>query len=397
MPLFPKKRAQESDAPTADLGPEGETELATVTRRKEQALKRLGEMQFTAATNGFADQEQIDRLIREIQFLDEQIKLVYEKRMKDMAAEPPPPGAPPQMRCQCGAPMAPADAFCRTCGTPRGASQQPLDCAVCQHRIKAGSMFCSFCGARVIVPPQQAAPPPPRPVQVPPVEVPGARAGFKMSVPPQYAGARESGLGDWHEGAPVQGPFAGSPPMLPPDALRPPQIRSQWAAHLEPILNPPQVDPQACMRMGIQQVREGRYIEAIEAFENASRMTPRDPMPRYQLGLVRYRMGDLEGAIGEFERALRISPNLPDAHNDLGLVLTKKGQVREAIHHFRKALQINPQHPDAHYNLGYACLSIGDSLGAATHLDMYLRIAPNAPDARTVNDVLMRLRQQGGV
>ncbi len=392
MPFFAKKKSDGSVEPVASLPPETfeDTDLASVTRRRDQAFKRLGELQFAATTRGSSDHGELEKVIREIQFLDDQIKLIYDRRLKER------PSTVGAETCACGAPLTSDDVFCRNCGNRRtstagggssggGAVSQ---CNVCRQRVKPGSVFCAFCGARLNLPPSsgdQNGPPSP------------ARSfGFQMSAPLPQNGMRDAGLGEWHEGHAPTHQFAGGGAHvpMPPSHQVQGQIRNQWGRHLEEIVNPSTADPGVFLRRGVQLARENQLIEATEQFEQASKLAPRDPMPRYHLGLVRYRMGDLDGAIGEFERALRINPNFPDAHNDLGLVLTKKGQVREAIHHFRKALQIQPQHPDAHYNLGYACLAMGDPVGAATHLDMYLRIAPNAPDARAVGEMLMRLRQQ---
>lgn len=75
--------------------------------------------------------------------------------------------------------------------------------------------------------------------------------------------------------------------------------------------------PSAWNNMGLVYYKTGRYREALEAFENASKIGEPNADIFFNMGLVYYKMGDLIEARRAFARALEINPEHPHARSNL--------------------------------------------------------------------------------
>ena len=55
--------------------------------------------------------------------------------------------------------------------------------------------------------------------------------------------------------------------------------------------------------------------------------------------------GQVDGAIDQFQTAVRLEPRNWRLHQNLGQALLRKERVRDAVSHFEKALQLKPGDP----------------------------------------------------
>jgi len=72
----------------------------------------------------------------------------------------------------------------------------------------------------------------------------------------------------------------------------------------------------------------GRRDEAIEHYQLASRLDPKDPITHFNLGLAFFLNGRMDMAIGEFQIALSQDPDYPEAVYYLQLAMSSKSQRR---------------------------------------------------------------------
>jgi Tfp pilus assembly protein PilF len=123
----------------------------------------------------------------------------------------------------------------------------------------------------------------------------------------------------------------------------------------------------------------GRTKEAMEHFEEALQIDPKDDVAHQNLGVVLQIQGRLEEAISHFEQAVSINPHFAWAHNNLGTALADKGQLDEAIDHFEQALRLGDPRIAAvcHANLGHALSMKGRQKEAITHLQEAVRLSSN--------------------
>ena len=105
------------------------------------------------------------------------------------------------------------------------------------------------------------------------------------------------------------------------------------------------------MDKGIGLFGQGRFDEAIEALELASRESPDSYEAFVYLGAGYARQGRHNAAIGAFRRACEISPDSGRIHYNLGQAYEAAGVPREAWFEYKRALEI-----DANYHLARAAL-----------------------------------------
>jgi Flp pilus assembly protein TadD len=131
---------------------------------------------------------------------------------------------------------------------------------------------------------------------------------------------------------------------------------------------------------------EGRYREALAAFEGCVAINPRNPANYNNLGLAYWNLNEVPKAEAAYRQALQqdnqfalthanlgllylialrdyprakeslltavaLDPELATAHDALGAYYTKTGEFTKASQHWRRCLEIEPQNYDACFNL----------------------------------------------
>jgi len=133
-----------------------------------------------------------------------------------------------------------------------------------------------------------------------------------------------------------------------------------------------------------------KYSEAQKWYEQAVRLSPKNPKYLNSLGMVYYDMGDYKKAIEFFDKSLSITkavlgekhPDIADTLNNLGLAYGSMGEYKKAIEYFDKSLSIKKavlgeKHPSVAVtlnNLGFAYSSKGDYKKAIVYLKKALNI-----------------------
>lgn len=144
--------------------------------------------------------------------------------------------------------------------------------------------------------------------------------------------------------------------------------------------------------LGIQQLKEGRYPEAIESFNFALDRNPRNADIFYARGLSRGFMDNYSGAIADLTRAIRLDAHEPNYYFYRAYFKSVYGNNRGSIADFSRAIDLEPYWREAYYNRGVklfhvgllddACMDfetasyLGDTL-SNSYLKLYCR--PNSP------------------
>lgn len=113
---------------------------------------------------------------------------------------------------------------------------------------------------------------------------------------------------------------------------------------------------------GIELEKQGKYGEAITAFEEATTANPQYVAAWVHLGTMLQFTGSLAESIEAFDKAVALDPK--DAYGWQGkarsLIEFKAYREREALDAANAALEINPNLADAHYDKGalWRCWSV---------------------------------------
>jgi tetratricopeptide (TPR) repeat protein len=124
-----------------------------------------------------------------------------------------------------------------------------------------------------------------------------------------------------------------------------------------------------------------RYPSALEMFDRAGEVAPRDPAGPLTGGLRAARWGEPEWAVPRLEEALRRDPKNSTAWHALGLVRFHLGDTKAAIAAYKTGLEVNPADISNRIGLATVALATDDMVGALEQYDAILAARPGLADA----------------
>lgn len=127
---------------------------------------------------------------------------------------------------------------------------------------------------------------------------------------------------------------------------------------------------------------DGRYDEALSAFQHIATLRPADALLHFNLGLLHHRAGSFAASEAAYRAALAEDVSSADAWNNLGLLLDDAGRPGEACDAFAKALSLAPRASAFHNNLGATLAAQGHYAAAAAAHRQALDIDPRNVAAR---------------
>lgn len=99
---------------------------------------------------------------------------------------------------------------------------------------------------------------------------------------------------------------------------------------------------------GISHVENGKYLKAIDVFNEAITENPVDYEAYHNRGLSYLILNDLDAAENDLDKAIKFNPNYSNSYYLRGNVYQKKDNSYSAIKNFEKAIKLNPYHIDAY-------------------------------------------------
>jgi tetratricopeptide (TPR) repeat protein len=167
----------------------------------------------------------------------------------------------------------------------------------------------------------------------------------------------------------------------------------------------------------------GDLAGALQAFDGAAKLGPKDPRPVYLSGVALEKKNDLAGAEKAYLDAIARDASFAPAHTNLGALWLSKGdlasaerqivlatladpknahaafnlgllrdaqkQPREAAAAYRKSLQLNRNDGACHANLCSVLRRLGDLPGAIAECRQAVRLMPKSATALTVLGLLL--------
>ncbi len=162
---------------------------------------------------------------------------------------------------------------------------------------------------------------------------------------------------------------------------RPDEARAEYerATTLDPKMS------EAFLNLGIL-LSEKDPTAAVAPLRRAVDLLPAQSRPRFLLGHALERSGDIPGAVESYEAALRLDPRDVETIIHLGNLYVGLKRYSDAETKFRAALEIEPKSPQALLGMAQALDAQKKPEAAAAYRD-YLAVQPNTPGAesRTVH------------
>ena len=104
-------------------------------------------------------------------------------------------------------------------------------------------------------------------------------------------------------------------------------------------LNEPKDSYLAYYDSGKKLAKQGRFTEAIKAYEKAIELNPNYSWSYYELGIAQFAAGNFTEAIQAYEKAVELKPDHIWSYNNLGDAFSKQGKFDRAIDCYRKAMK----------------------------------------------------------
>ena len=119
------------------------------------------------------------------------------------------------------------------------------------------------------------------------------------------------------------------------------------------------------------------------ALKLAAQQNPSDAAPRVELGNMYFDAGRFPEAIDWYQQALKIAPKNINASTDLGIAFYYSNDPDRALAQFDKSLQIDASHAKTLLNIGIVrAFGKQDLKGAAEVWQKILVVAPSSEEAR---------------
>jgi Flp pilus assembly protein TadD len=130
----------------------------------------------------------------------------------------------------------------------------------------------------------------------------------------------------------------------------------------------------------------GKNDLAIEEYEQLARAQRQSPEIAVQLGLAHQAKGDLAGAVEEFERARSLAPKNALVYAFLGKAQDDLGRKTPAIASYRQSLSLDNRNPWVMNNLAYLLAETGGDLREA--MTLAKTAAHNDPNNASFSDTV---------
>lgn len=130
-------------------------------------------------------------------------------------------------------------------------------------------------------------------------------------------------------------------------------------------------------------IQLGQRDEAVLAYETVLQLDPNNSVIHLQLGVLQKQFNNNHRSVYHFAEAVRIDPMQADAHNNLGAIAMEQRNFSEAMEHYQRALMCNPDFAEAHNNLGALYRERDNPEEAMGHFWEAIRLRPDYPEART--------------
>jgi tetratricopeptide (TPR) repeat protein len=108
------------------------------------------------------------------------------------------------------------------------------------------------------------------------------------------------------------------------------------------------------LERAFQRMEGGFYKGALEDYDRALEIQPKDPEIWLNRGHVREKLDDLKGAYSDYTKAIELNEKFEKAWLNRGNVLSKQGRIEEAIEDYTVAITFNPDYAAAFYNRSIA-------------------------------------------
>ena len=135
----------------------------------------------------------------------------------------------------------------------------------------------------------------------------------------------------------------------------------------------------------------------IQQMEDMAAQNPKDPDVRLKLANFLYDQKQYSKAIEWYQRALELDPKNVNARTDLGTAYFYMGRPQDALHEYDKSLELNPQHEPTLVNAIVVNVEGTHDFAAAQKAwDRLYKLNPHHPALASLKEQISAARASGG-
>jgi tetratricopeptide (TPR) repeat protein len=118
------------------------------------------------------------------------------------------------------------------------------------------------------------------------------------------------------------------------------------------------------------------YQNAVVAYARSVELDPKNPMVRSEYGLALVAVGRSEEALEQWQQASKLAPDYPDPLFNIALLYSQEGREAEAITLFKKVLELDDKFMEANLSLGSVYFKQGRTQEALAQWEAALKTKP---------------------
>jgi tetratricopeptide (TPR) repeat protein len=153
------------------------------------------------------------------------------------------------------------------------------------------------------------------------------------------------------------------------------------ATTLKPTANVEEGQARAWLSLG-HLLEDRDAAHALQAYEKAAELTPKDPEPLVSAALLNERLKDFTAAETDYNRVLRLDPHSTDAAIGLTNIYMKSNRFSDAEPLLRRLVTDRPDDSDLRIQLARVLVAEGKNDDAIRELQAAVKIAPKDPEAQ---------------
>jgi tetratricopeptide (TPR) repeat protein len=135
------------------------------------------------------------------------------------------------------------------------------------------------------------------------------------------------------------------------------------------------------MNSGKNYLDQGQATKALEAYQQAVKLTPTDPDVHLNLANAHLLAGNSEAAIKAADETLKLDPNSAAAHFVKGSAYIRLSNFEEALKSLQTARNLDPSESALSFQIGFAHFKLGHWEDAINALSEVAAIEPDHPSA----------------
>jgi spermidine synthase len=140
--------------------------------------------------------------------------------------------------------------------------------------------------------------------------------------------------------------------------------------------------PGVLMNWGLTLLAAGRFVPAMEAFEDLAEERPELADAHLNLSRAALLAGEIEKALRAAENAVEAAPLRADVHFQKAMVLERSDRLRDALDAYENALRLRPEMVEARFNRGTILAGLGRLEEAREEYERGLSFRPGDDRAR---------------